>query len=146
MPFAQRDLLRWILAVHLIVTLEYVHPVADLAVVAAGAMTARFPFDSGDDPTGATPPVPAPFMFTCTGCWHLLILPAKKVRADAGCFDQQIDLSRHIATEHPDEVPPPHGNDCPLCPEYAELPDCADTWAEHRARVLFLPKGVARLL
>ncbi len=51
-------------------------------------------------------PVPAPFMFTCTGCWQLLVLLAEKVWADAGCFAEQINLARHIAAEHPGEVPP----------------------------------------
>ncbi|MFH8337720.1 hypothetical protein [Streptomyces sp. AM6-12] len=91
-------------------------------------------------------PVPMPFMFTCDGCWQLLVLLARKVAADAGCFAEQINVARHIATEHPDEVPEPHGDDCPLCPKYAKLPEPADRWAEHRARDLFLPEGVARLL
>ncbi|SED83572.1 hypothetical protein SAMN04490357_6004 [Streptomyces misionensis] len=90
-------------------------------------------------------PVPAPFMFTCDGCWQRLVLLAKKVRADADCFAEQVYLARHVSAEHPDEVPPPH-TDCPLCPKYAEFPDDTGTWAQHRARDLFLPDDVARLL
>ncbi|RAJ59346.1 hypothetical protein [Streptomyces sp. SID69] len=98
------------------------------------------------DPTGAALPVPSPFMFTCDGCWQLLVLLAKRVREDAGCFTEQVNLARHIAAAHPDEVPKPHGRNCPLCPKYAELPADAGNWAQHRARDLFLPEHVARLL
>nr|WP_145492782.1 MULTISPECIES: hypothetical protein [Streptomyces] len=70
---------------------------------------------------------------------------AKKVAADDDFFAEQINLARHIAAGHLDEVPP-HSADCPLCPKYAELPDDSDVWAQRRARDRFLPEGVARRL
>ncbi|WP_256642392.1 hypothetical protein [Streptomyces murinus] len=89
-------------------------------------------------------PVPPPFMFTCDSCWQLLVLLAKRVREDAGCFTEQVNLARHIAAAHPDEVPKPHGRDCPLCPKYAELPDDAGTWAR-QAPSLAGSRAIARL-
>ena len=70
-------------------------------------------------------PVSAPVKFTCTGCRPRRGLLTEKVGADAGCFAEQINLARHIAAEHPGEVPAPHDDDCPLCPKFAKLPDDA---------------------
>ncbi|WP_432169031.1 hypothetical protein [Streptomyces sp. 1222.5] len=91
-------------------------------------------------------PVPAPFMFACGECTLLLLALARKVNADADCFLEQLAVARHIAGAHPDDVPEPHTRGCNQCPKYWKQPDAADAWAEHRARDLFLPEAVARLM
>ena len=93
-------------------------------------------------------PPPAPFMFGCEECGRLLRAFSEKVTADAGCFGEQLAVARHVVDDHPDQVPPPHTRNCDLCPHYAARNDGdpGGLWAEHRARELFLPEGVARLL
>ncbi|GAA3783925.1 hypothetical protein GCM10022403_018270 [Streptomyces coacervatus] len=99
--------------------------------------------DSADD---QQLPVPPPFMFGCGECTKLLRRFSAKVSADGGCFSEQVALAKHIAEKHPDDVPEPHTRDCDQCPTYAKRPDTADSWAEHRARSLFLPQAIARLM
>jgi hypothetical protein len=93
-------------------------------------------------------PPPAPFMFGCAMCVQLLTAFGQAVTADAGCFAEQLAVARHIAEGHPDQVPPPHTRECDICPHYAARADGdpGGLWAEHRARDLFLPKPIARLL
>jgi len=100
------------------------------------------------DPTDdRTLPPPAPFMWACDECVRLLRAFGNKVTADAGCFYEQLALARHIVEDHPDQVPAPHTRNCDRCPRYASRrADDGDLWAEHRARDLFLPEVVARLL
>ncbi|NMO33711.1 hypothetical protein HG826_08960 [Streptomyces sp. GMY01] len=94
-------------------------------------------------------PLPPPFMFACGDCAELLAALVRKVTADAGCFSEQLAVAVHVADAHLEDVPPPHA-DCAICTGYQERADAhADVqrhWAEHRARDLFLPKDVARLL
>lgn len=93
-------------------------------------------------------PPPAPFMWGCDECTKLLKAFGEKVAADAGCFYEQLAIARHIVEEHPDQVPAPHTRNCDSCPRYADHDDGdpGGPWAEHRARDLFLPEAVARLL
>lgn len=98
--------------------------------------------DAPDD----QPPVPPPFMFACDMCTELLRNFGHQVRADAGCFTEQLLVAKHIAEEHPDAVPESHADECDLCPRYAGRPEDAQLWAEHRARDLFLPEPIARLM
>lgn len=101
------------------------------------------------DPTDdRTLPPPAPFMWACEECVRLLRVFGEKVAADAGCFTEQLLVARHIVADHPDEVPAPHTRNCDRCPGYASRDNdaCGDLWAEHRARDLFLPEAIARLL
>ncbi|SHI69273.1 hypothetical protein [Streptomyces sp. 3214.6] len=95
-----------------------------------------------------TLPPPAPFMFGCDECVRLLRAFGEMVAADAGCFYEQLAVAAHVAEDHPDEVPPPHTDNCDLCPTYAARADGdpGGLWAQHRARYLFLPEAVARLL
>ncbi|MFI5801055.1 hypothetical protein [Streptomyces sp. NPDC051677] len=97
---------------------------------------------------GQTLPPPAPFMFGCAECVKLLTAFGEKVTADAGCFYEQLAIARHIVEEHPDQVPEPHARNCDRCPRYASRSDGdpGGLWAEHRARDLFLPEPIARLL
>jgi hypothetical protein len=97
-------------------------------------------------------PVPPPFMWTCAQCASLLAELAENfARAEDDVYDDsplrtQLTLSRHIAAEHPSAVPEPHGDECGLCASYGTWGDRPVIWAEHRARDLFLPEAVARLL
>lgn len=93
-------------------------------------------------------PPPAPFMFGCEDCVQLLRAFSEKVAADADCFAEQMAVARHIVEDHLDQVPPPHTRNCDVCPHYAARDDGdpGRLWAEHRARELFLPPEVARLL
>lgn len=91
-------------------------------------------------------PVPPPFMFACGECTQLLRNLAEKITADAGCLYEQFAVTKHIVAAHPDDVPAPHSRRCDLCPSYAERPKDAHLWAEHRARDLFLPPAIARLM
>ncbi|WP_329214756.1 hypothetical protein OG352_05085 [Streptomyces sp. NBC_01485] len=92
-------------------------------------------------------PPPAPFMFGCDECVRLLRAFGEMVTADVGCFTEQLAVARHIVDDHPGEVPPPHTRNCDRCPHYAAYADDrGGLWAEHRARDLFLPEAVARLL
>ncbi|MCX3064185.1 hypothetical protein [Streptomyces beihaiensis] len=91
-------------------------------------------------------PLPPPFMFGCGDCARLLCRLARKIDADDGCLTEQLVLAKHLAVAHPDCVPVPHVGGCEPCAYYADHPEAADVWAEHRARSLFLPAAVARLL
>lgn len=92
-------------------------------------------------------PPPAPFMWACDECTRLLKDLGEKVTADSGCFSEQLAVARHIVDEHPAQVPDPHTRGCGRCPQYAKTDgDPGVQWAEHRARDLFLPEAVARLL
>lgn len=94
-------------------------------------------------------PPPAPFMWGCNKCWRLLRALGRKVTADAGCFTEQLAVARHLVEDHPDQIPAAHTRDCNRCPDYAYAArrgDPGGLWAEHRARDLFLPEAVARLL
>ncbi|MFD4573514.1 hypothetical protein ACFWNK_13665 [Streptomyces sp. NPDC058417] len=92
-------------------------------------------------------PVPPPFMWGCGACVRSLLRLAGAWGAPGGCFWEQVQVARHLAEAHPDAVPAPHLEGCGVCPEYALRPDAdADVWAQHRARDLFLPPSVARLL
>ncbi|MFJ8034653.1 hypothetical protein [Streptomyces sp. NPDC096032] len=91
-------------------------------------------------------PLPPPFMFECNDCTRLLLDLANKTNADTGCFTEQLAVAKHLADVHPDDVPETHTRRCDQCPKYRTLPDAADAWAEHRARDLFLPETVARLM
>lgn len=105
--------------------------------------TRKRPMEPTDD---EVLPVPPPFMFGCGDRTKLLLALAGRVIADADCFAQQLAVAKHIAAAHPDDVPVPHTRRCEQYPEYRALPDAADAWAEHRARDLFLPEAVARLM
>ncbi|MEU8531607.1 hypothetical protein [Streptomyces parvulus] len=99
-------------------------------------------------------PVPPPFMWACEQCAELLWLfePAYTAdKADPGrdhAARLQVTLSRHVAEDHPSELPAPHTDDCAQCEHYASQADARDAalWAEHRARGLFLPPLSARLM
>ncbi|MEU1403724.1 hypothetical protein ABZ471_15375 [Streptomyces sp. NPDC005728] len=98
-------------------------------------------------PTDYEPlPIPPPFMFGCGECTELLVTLGERVGMDGTFIPEQIAIAKHIVTAHPEEVPPPHTRRCGQCPKYAVRPDAADRWAEHRARDLFLPETIARLL
>ncbi|GKQ39437.1 hypothetical protein [Streptomyces sp. A012304] len=100
------------------------------------------------DPVDEQLPVPPPFMWACDDCAELLDALAETVTADAGCFTEQMAIARHIVEEHPDAVPESHTTGCGQCPHYAARSDGdpRGVWAQHRARDLFLPASVARLL
>ncbi|WP_328361346.1 hypothetical protein OG800_26345 [Streptomyces sp. NBC_00445] len=93
-------------------------------------------------------PVPPPFMWGCRECARWLLRLARQWDAPEGCFWEQLQVARHIAEAHPADVPPQHLDDCELCPHYAsrEDGDAALVWAQHRARELFMPPSIARLL
>ncbi|MEU8599439.1 hypothetical protein [Streptomyces parvulus] len=99
-------------------------------------------------------PVPPPFMWACEQCAELLWLFESAYSADKAVPDRdhaarlQDTLSRHVAVDHPSEVPAPHTDGCAHCGHYARQDDPRDVvlWAEHRARGLFLPPVAARLL
>jgi hypothetical protein len=105
---------------------------------------------------GPDEPVPPPFMWACRRCAELLdelaiaaILTTKNDLYD-GALRCQLLLAGHLAAEHRDGIPSPH-EDCPRCAFYEKQPDIQrqhfdDLWAEHRARDLFLPASVARLM
>lgn len=93
-------------------------------------------------------PLPPPFMWACAECTTRLRRLAEMWAASEGCLWEQLQVARHIAEAHPEEVPPPHLDDCELCPSYARdaVGDPGGVWAEHRTRDLFMPPGIARLL
>ncbi|MFE9098725.1 hypothetical protein [Streptomyces sp. NPDC007264] len=93
-------------------------------------------------------PVPPPFMFACPDCVRWLLRLARTWDAPEGCFWEQLQVARHIAQGHPEDVPPQHLDDCELCVGYARRDDgdAALVWAQHRARDLFMPPSIARLL
>lgn len=99
-------------------------------------------------------PVPPPFMWNCPRCSHLLVDLADSITMSAeselydGALRCQMVLAGHLAAEHPGEIPGAHEG-CERCAYYATQPDgrCIDDlWLEHRARDLFLPADVARLM
>lgn len=93
-------------------------------------------------------PVPPPFMWACRECVRGLLRLARFWDDPEGCFWEQLQVARHIAADHPGTVPPQHLDDCELCREYARRDDgdAALVWAQHRARDLFMPPSLARLL
>ncbi|OWA03810.1 hypothetical protein B9W62_26450 [Streptomyces sp. CS113] len=99
-------------------------------------------------------PVPPPFLWAGEQCSELLWLCASAYTADESdpgrdhAARLQVTLSRHVADEHPADVPEPHTDDCPQRESYSRRADVRDEklWAEHRARGLFLPPVAARLL
>ncbi|MEU0076165.1 hypothetical protein ABZ027_42585 [Streptomyces sp. NPDC006332] len=99
-------------------------------------------------------PVPPPFMWACRRCADLLIdiATATALSTEHDLYDGtvrcQLMLAGHLAAHHLDAIPEPH-TDCPRCDFYAKQPDrqhFESLWAEHRARDLFLPAEVARLM
>lgn len=99
-------------------------------------------------------PLPPPFMWVCGICIDLLHkAPGAEVR-DLNCpygdalLRLQFTLATHLVADHPTEVPEPHTDGCALCRTYASrgVGKADQVWAEHRARGLFLPESVARLL
>jgi hypothetical protein len=97
-------------------------------------------------------PLPPPFMWACPTCVVFLhdLADAFELAAVDQAGDSvlgtQIALARHIAVEHPGEVPAPHNDGCEICAHYEQHPEDALYWAEHRARPLFLPPDTARLM
>ncbi|MGW4727682.1 hypothetical protein ACWEQC_00510 [Streptomyces shenzhenensis] len=93
-------------------------------------------------------PIPPPFMWACRECVRWLLRLARTWDAPEGCFWEQLQVARHIAADHREDVPPQHLDDCELCVEYARRDDgdAALVWAQHRARDLFMPPSIARLL
>ncbi|MGE9695904.1 hypothetical protein ACQKFA_19305 [Streptomyces sp. CH6] len=87
-------------------------------------------------------------MWACPECTKRLRRLAEMWAAPEGCLWEQLQVARHIAEAHPDEVPAPHPDDCGLCPSYArrDVDDRAGVWAEHLTRDLFMPSEIARLL
>ncbi|MFM9464175.1 hypothetical protein ACKI1K_15160 [Streptomyces scabiei] len=63
----------------------------------------------------------------------------------AGSFLLQLHLAKHLVSEHPEEVPAAHSDGCELCTVYIAKED-EQLAAEHRARDLFMPREVARLM
>ncbi|MEV6742516.1 hypothetical protein AB0N14_38915 [Streptomyces sp. NPDC051104] len=90
-------------------------------------------------------PEPAPFMEQCTECADLLERFLVRIILDVGCHSEALLFSRHIAESHPEDLPGPHTDGCSTCQRYAER-DEKDLWAVHRARGLFLPAPIARLM
>jgi hypothetical protein len=92
-------------------------------------------------------PVPPPFMWECPQCTRLLRQLDRAWDNPEGCFWEQLTVARHVAKEHPEDVPAPHLDHCELCPEYARRQDddLTDVWVQHRARDLFMPSSIARL-
>lgn len=98
------------------------------------------------DPIDQELPPPAPFMWACTECATLLLDLNHKVATNEGCFMEQLAIARHVVDAHPTEVPAPDTT-CARCLGYSARVDPSDRlWAEHRARELFLPQALARLL
>ncbi|MFJ1731455.1 hypothetical protein [Streptomyces sp. NPDC088254] len=93
-------------------------------------------------------PLPPPFMWACVECAWFLLRLAQKWDDPEGCFWEQLQTARHIAASHPAEVPHQHLDGCELCPGYARRDDgdVALVWAQHRARDLFMPPSLARLM
>ncbi|TBO59211.1 hypothetical protein EYS09_13265 [Streptomyces kasugaensis] len=93
-------------------------------------------------------PVPPPFMWGCPECARWLLRLGRQWDAPEGCFWEQLHVARHITAAHPDDVPPQHLDGCDLCPYYARRKDDAAAlmWAQHRARDLFMPPSIARLI
>ncbi|MEU5136679.1 hypothetical protein [Streptomyces californicus] len=92
--------------------------------------------------------MPPPFMWGCPECVRWLLRLARKWAAPEGCFWEQLQTARHIAEGHPGDVPAQHLDDCALCPHYARRKDgdAGLVWAQHRARDLFMPPSLARLM
>lgn len=96
-------------------------------------------------------PLPPPFMWACRRCTDLLIDLALAAALSAcsdlhdGVARHQVVVAGHLVDSHLDEIPGPH-TDCPRCAFYETRSGTADLWAEHRARDLFLPARIARLM
>lgn len=99
-----------------------------------------------EDPGPTELPLPAPCLWGCPECVRLLLALADAWADD--CFWEQLQTARHIVEAHPECVPAQHLNRCKLCPQYASRADddAARVWAQHRARDLFMPPEVARML
>lgn len=98
-------------------------------------------------------PLPPPFMWACEQCTEFLDALVAVFRHDAedvfydGPLRCQIMFAVHLAADHPDEIPAPHMDGCSLCMSYGKRGDTfKKVWAEHRARDLFLPAGIARAI
>lgn len=91
-------------------------------------------------------PIPPPFMWACRECVRWLLRLARFWNDPDGCLWEQLQTARHIAADHPEDVPPEHPDGCELCPDYASRDDgdAALVWAQHRARDLFMPPSIAR--
>jgi hypothetical protein len=87
------------------------------------------------------------FMWNCKECRTTAnaLLDVWESPGLAGCFLPQLLLAKHIVSEHPEEVPAVHSDGCELCAVYI-APEDAQLSAEHRARDLFMPREVARLV
>jgi hypothetical protein len=89
-------------------------------------------------------------MWACPRCEDLLIQLGDSFEdAEVDPLDDtpvrvQVVLSGHLRDEHGSEVPGAH-EDCAKCRYYERRGD-ARMWAEHRARDLFLPPSLARLM
>ncbi|MFD4572116.1 hypothetical protein ACFWNK_01705 [Streptomyces sp. NPDC058417] len=88
---------------------------------------------------------PPPFARACGTCTGLLRELADAFAAPGRGWTEQLAVARHIAADHPREVPPPHDDGCEICAQYAGGGEVR-LWAEHRARGLYLPERIARLL
>ncbi|MFE5395750.1 hypothetical protein ACFQ9U_14425 [Streptomyces sp. NPDC056568] len=93
-------------------------------------------------------PIPPPFMWACDQCVRWLRRLALKWDDPEGCFWEQLRTAEHIAKDHPADVPAQHLDGCELCPYYARRDDgdAGLVWAQHRARGLFMPASLARLM
>lgn len=87
-------------------------------------------------------------MWSCPECIRRLACLAQEWGGPDGCLWEQLQVARHIADAHPEDVPAQHLDGCELCPYYADLKDdaAAGLWAQHRARGLFMPDELARLI
>lgn len=100
-------------------------------------------------------PLPPPFMWACTSCTDLLmsLATATDITVQDALYDgavrAQLMISMHIVAEHRNAIPDPH-DDCQRCAHYAKQQSAVqrldEIWAEHRARDLFLPPTIARLM
>jgi len=99
----------------------------------------------------SSPTLP-PFMKTCGQCQKWLdaliddVVQAVLGHGYHGYACGQALLARHITIDHPAEVPGPHDDGCEACASYATVGGAEDLWREHRARSLFLPEEIARLM
>lgn len=105
-----------------------------------------------DQPRALLMPTPPPFMRTCPQCAELLghlvgaFLQALTDPLHHDPVRVQIVLARHLADEHPDDVPAPHSDGCAACARFQQRESEVVFWREHLARGLFLPDEIARLM
>jgi len=101
---------------------------------------------AAEPPKGTERPIPPPFMWGCSECVQWLWRLARRWDSPEGCFWEQLQVARHIAEAHPEDVPPQHLDGCELCPHYERRTDAdaALAWSQHRARDLFMPPSSAR--